>query len=145
MRFLSVAARACIVALLLVSRPAAAQPTQPIYLQYDGYVHNADGTYTLSFGYFNMSNVDVTVPAGDGNSFTPGPADRNQAAKFLKGRHRFASQHGDGQGLRREAAVDGEVRRQDEQAAGRYEIGLSASDGEKSARATVGVTISPAP
>ena len=90
MRFLTVASRVCIVALLLVSRPASAQPTQPIYLQYDGYVHNADGSYTLSFGYFNMNNVDVTVPIGDGNSFTPGPADRNQAVKFLKGRHRFA-------------------------------------------------------
>src|SRR5262245_27846891 len=71
-------------------QPAFAQPTQPIYLQYDGYVHNADGTYTLSFGYFNMNNVDVTVPIGDANGFAPGPADRSQAVKFLKGRHRFA-------------------------------------------------------
>ena len=67
-----------------------AQPTQPIYLQYDGYVHNKDGSYTLSFGYFNMNNVDVTVPSGDANSFTPGPADRNQPLTFVKGRRRFA-------------------------------------------------------
>src|SRR5215813_10052422 len=71
-------------------RDAATQASQPIYLQYDGYVHNADGTYTLSFGYFNMNAVDVTVPPGDANSFTPGAADRNQPVLFLKGRHRFA-------------------------------------------------------
>ena len=44
---------------------AAAQPTQPIYLQYDGFVRNKNGTFTLAFGYFNMNNVEVTVAAGD--------------------------------------------------------------------------------
>jgi len=67
-----------------------AQPTQPIYLQYDGFVRNANGTLTLSFGYYNMNNVEVTVPPGDANTFTPGPGDRNQPVTFLKGRHRFA-------------------------------------------------------
>jgi hypothetical protein len=79
--------------LLLVGslgREAAAQASQPIYLQYDGYVKNKDGTYTLSFGYFNMNHVDVKVQAGDDNTFVPGPADRNQPLLFLKGRHRFA-------------------------------------------------------
>jgi hypothetical protein len=70
--------------------PVAAQPTKPVYLQYDGYVKNPDGTLTLSFGYFNMNNVDVTVPPGDANTFTPAPGDRNQPITFLKGRHRFA-------------------------------------------------------
>src|SRR5262245_22387784 len=79
-----------IVALAALSRPAYAQPTQPIYLQYDGFVRNDDGTYTLSFGYFNMNNVDVTVAPGEANGFTPGAADRNQPVKFVKGRHRFA-------------------------------------------------------
>jgi hypothetical protein len=79
--------------LVLLGTPAVrltAQPTQPIYLQYDGYVRNKDGTLTLAFGYFNMNNVDIVVPAGDANSFNPGPADRNQPVTFLKGRHRFA-------------------------------------------------------
>jgi hypothetical protein len=67
-----------------------AQPTQPIYVQYDGFVRNKNGTFTLSFGYFNMNNVDVPVPPGDANSFAPAPADRNQPVAFLKGRHRFA-------------------------------------------------------
>ena len=53
-----------VVALIALATPASAQPTQPIYLQYDGFVRNADGTYTLSFGYFNMNAVDVTVQPG---------------------------------------------------------------------------------
>lgn len=69
---------------------AAAQATQPIYLQYDGYVKNKDGTYTLSFGYFNLNHVDVKIEPGADNAFVPGPADRNQPLLFLKGRHRFA-------------------------------------------------------
>src|SRR5664279_4556750 len=71
------------------ARPSA-QPTQPIYLQYDGFVRNKDGSFVLSFGYFNLNNADVTVSPGDANTFSPGPADRNQPVRFLKGRHRFA-------------------------------------------------------
>jgi hypothetical protein len=67
-----------------------AQPTQPIYLQYDGFVRNKDGTLTLSFGYYNTNNVDVPVAAGTANTFTPAPGDRNQPVVFLKGRHRFS-------------------------------------------------------
>jgi hypothetical protein len=69
---------------------AAAQPSQPIYLQYDGYVKNTDGTYTLSFGYFNQNQVAVSIQPGEDNTFTPGPADRNQPILFEKGRRRFA-------------------------------------------------------
>ena len=77
-------------ALVAVDATLAAQPTHPIYLQYDGFVRNKNGTLTLSFGYYNMNNVDVTVPPGDANLFSPAPADRNQPITFLKGRHRFA-------------------------------------------------------
>lgn len=69
---------------------AAAQASQPIYLQYDGYVKNKDGTYTLSFGYFNQNRVAVKVEPGEENGFAPGPADRNQPVVFEAGRHRFA-------------------------------------------------------
>jgi len=67
----------------------AAQPSQPIYLQYDGYVKNTDGTYTLSFGYFNLNQVAVSIQPGEDNTFTPVPADRNQPILFEKGRRRF--------------------------------------------------------
>ena len=78
--------------LLLVVASAsdvAAQASQPIYLQYDGFVKNKDGTFTLSFGYFNMNHVDVRIEPGADNGFLPGPTDRNQPVVFLKGRHRF--------------------------------------------------------
>jgi len=74
----------------LLAGNAAAQASQPIYLQYDGYVKNKDGTYTLSFGYFNQNHVDVRIEPGEANTFIPAPADRNQPVVFLKGRHRFA-------------------------------------------------------
>jgi len=68
-----------------------AQPSQPIYLQYDGFVRNKDNhTITLSFGYYNMNHVDVRIAVGEANGFLPGPADRNQPLTFLEGRHRFA-------------------------------------------------------
>src|SRR4051812_40848919 len=71
--------------------PGHAQPNQPIYLQYDGFVRNKDNhTLTLSFGYYNMNHVAVKIQPGDANAFIPGPADRNQPVTFLQGRHRFA-------------------------------------------------------
>jgi hypothetical protein len=76
--------------LVVWSATAIAQPTRPIYLQYDGFVRNPNGTLTLSFGYFNTNNVDVTVEPGDANQFLPAPGDRNQPIMFHKGRHRFA-------------------------------------------------------
>ena len=83
----------CAAILLLAgsfARDATAQASQPIYLQYDGYVKNKNGTYTLSFGYFNLNHVDVRIQPGQDNTFVPTPADRNQPLLFLKGRHRFA-------------------------------------------------------
>jgi hypothetical protein len=77
--------------LLIIASASAtlAQASQPIYLQYDGFVKNKDGTVTLSFGYFNMNHVDVRIEPGPDNSFIPAPYDRNQPVVFLKGRHRF--------------------------------------------------------
>jgi hypothetical protein len=76
--------------MMMVVAQLGAQASHPIYLQYDGYVKNKDGTYTLSFGYFNLNHVDVKIPAGENNTFQPGLPDRNQPELFLKGRHRFA-------------------------------------------------------
>jgi len=67
-----------------------AQPTAPIFVQYDGYVKQPNGGYVLAFGYFNQNNVDVTIEPGDANRFGPAPADRNQPITFAKGRHRFS-------------------------------------------------------
>ena len=68
---------------------ARAQPRHPVYLIYDGFITNADGSRTLAFGYHNVNHVDVTV-AGDDNAFLTGAADRSQPTVFRPGRHRFA-------------------------------------------------------
>jgi hypothetical protein len=66
-----------------------AQRNQPIYPAYDGYVRNADGSYTLSFAYFSHNAEVVSVPPGEGNRFAPDPADRLQPTTFLPGHWRF--------------------------------------------------------
>ena len=68
---------------------AGAQPRHPVYLIYDGFIVNADGSRTLAFGYHNVNHVDVTV-AGDDNAFLAGAPDRDQPTVFRPGRHRFA-------------------------------------------------------
>ena len=71
-----------------VGGAAAAQPRHPVYLIYDGFVRNADGSLTLAYGYHNVNRVDVTVE-GEDNVFLPGTANRNQPTVFLPGRQRF--------------------------------------------------------
>ena len=67
----------------------AAQPRHPVYLIYDGFIANPDGSLTLAFGYYNLNRVAVTVD-GEDNAFLPGAADRSQPTVFLPGRQRFA-------------------------------------------------------
>lgn len=50
---------------------------------FEGWYQNADGTYTLSFGYFNRNTDEiVTIPVGDANFVSPGPADQGQPTYF---------------------------------------------------------------
>lgn len=74
----------------IAGTPAAAQPTHPIYVQYDGFIRNADDSLTLSFGYHNLNRVEVTIDRGDQNRFLSGGLDRAQPTMFRAGRHRFA-------------------------------------------------------
>lgn len=66
-----------------------AQASEPIYVAYDGYQQHPDGSLTLWFGYFNPNHVEVVVPAGPDNQFSPGPGDRGQPSRFDVGRQRF--------------------------------------------------------
>jgi hypothetical protein len=76
---------------LLAAAPIAAfaQQNQPIYPVYDGFVKNADGSYTLSFAYFSHNANEVTIAPGATNSFAPTPGDRMQPTTFLPGHWRF--------------------------------------------------------
>ena len=67
----------------------SAQRNQPVYPAYDGYVANADGSYTLAFGYFSHNAETVSVPPGSANGFSPSPGDRQQPVTFHPGHHRF--------------------------------------------------------
>lgn len=55
---------------------------------FEGWYHNADGTISLSFGYFNRNGQEVLeVPVGPNNFMSPGAADRGQPAVFHPRRH----------------------------------------------------------
>ena len=57
---------------------------QSVTPSYEGWFENPDGTFSLSFGYFNRNyeeHLDISV--GPDNQFEPGPADRGQPTHFL--------------------------------------------------------------
>ena len=57
---------------------------QSISPAYEGWFENADGTFSLSFGYFNRNYEQrLDIPVGPDNRFEPGPADRGQPTHFL--------------------------------------------------------------
>ena len=61
------------------------QSVSPVF---EGWYRNPDGTFSMSFGYFNRNAKEVVeVPVGPDNSFSPGPADRGQPASFQPRRH----------------------------------------------------------
>ena len=75
--------------IVLVGPFVSAQQNQPIYPVYDGYLKNADGSYTLAFGYFSHNGDTVTIPPGPNNGFAPTPGDRMQPTTFKPGHWRF--------------------------------------------------------
>ena len=51
---------------------------------YEGWYPNADGTFSLSFGYFNRNYEErLDIPVGPDNRIEPGPANRGQPTHFL--------------------------------------------------------------
>ena len=64
---------------------AVGQSISPVY---EGWFENPDGTFSLSFGYFNRNYEQrLDIPVGADNRFEPGPADRGQPTHFLTRRH----------------------------------------------------------
>ena len=55
---------------------------------FEGWYRNPDGTYSLSFGYYNRNTAEVlNVPIGPDNSISPGSADQGQPTYFYPRRH----------------------------------------------------------
>jgi hypothetical protein len=63
------------------------QGIQPVF---EGWERNADGSFSLLFGYLNRNYVEAPeIPLGPNNSFGPAPADRGQPTHFYPRRQSF--------------------------------------------------------
>ncbi len=66
---------------------ARGQDVAPLF---EGWEHNADGTYNLVFGYLNRNyEEELDIPVGPDNTFDTGGADRGQPTHFYPRRQRF--------------------------------------------------------
>jgi hypothetical protein len=63
---------------------------QDVVPSFDGWVRNADGTFTLVFGYMNRNyEEELAIAAGPDNKLEPGDADQGQPTYFLPRRHQW--------------------------------------------------------
>ncbi len=63
------------------------QDVQPVF---EGWLQNADGTFTMVFGYFNRNwQEELAIPAGPDNKLEPGDPDHGQPTYFLPRRQQF--------------------------------------------------------
>jgi hypothetical protein len=83
-----------IVACALVSRarPLPAQERftsgQNVAPVFEGWVRNADGSFDFYYGYLNRNwTEEPSIPTGPANTFSPGPADREQPTYFYPRRN----------------------------------------------------------
>ena len=66
---------------------SSGQDVQPVF---EGWLRNADGTFTMVFGYLNRNWVEeLSIPAGPDNKLEPGDPDRGQPTYFLPRQQRF--------------------------------------------------------
>lgn len=68
---------------------APATPSgQTVTPAFEGWYKNPDGTFSLSFGYFNRNTAEVlSVPTGPDNFISPGDANQGQPTVFYPRRH----------------------------------------------------------
>ena len=83
-------------AILAPSTPIAAQlPLTPIRASgqsvtpaFEGWYRNPDGSYSISFGYFNRNSKEILeIPIGPDNNIAPGAANQGQPTSFQPRRH----------------------------------------------------------
>ena len=79
---------------LLATRITSGQITytagQNVVPVFEGWEHNADGTFNMLFGYFNRNSEEIVdVPLGPDNRIDPAPADRGQPTHFFPLRNRY--------------------------------------------------------
>ena len=96
MRLCSTAIRCALAAALTLTiaarsdaqiRYASGQDVAPVF---EGWERNADGTFTMVFGYMNRNYEEqVDIPIGPNNKIEPGDADQGQPAHFYPRRQEF--------------------------------------------------------
>ena len=70
--------------------PLGATPSsgQLVYPVFEGWYKNPDGSFSISFGYFNRNSEEVLeIPVGLDNFITPGDPNQGQPAHFEPRRH----------------------------------------------------------
>ena len=85
---------ACVLSVALTPRADAQQMRyvagQNVVPVYEGWERNADGTFSMVFGYLNRNyEEEVDVPVGADNRFEPLEADQGQPAHFYTRRQQF--------------------------------------------------------
>jgi hypothetical protein len=61
---------------------------QTVTPAFEGWYRHADGSVSLSFGYFNRNTAEaIDVPVGPNNFIAPGPQNQNQPTHFQPRRH----------------------------------------------------------
>jgi hypothetical protein len=61
---------------------------QAVTPAFEGWYKNPDGSFSLSFGYYNRNAEEVLdVPVGRDNRVEPGPENQGQPTEFQPGRH----------------------------------------------------------
>ncbi|HYV98971.1 MAG TPA: hypothetical protein VE967_16060 [Gemmatimonadaceae bacterium] len=71
-------------------RPLApvTQSGQAVFPVFEGWYKNQDGTFSISFGYFNRNDKEtIDIPIGTENAISPGPANQGQPTHFETRRH----------------------------------------------------------
>src|SRR5262245_3964905 len=85
---LTAAAFVCVAAVAIAQESfSSGQNIAPVY---EGWEQNADGSFTLVFGYFNRNwEEEIDLPVGADNAIEPGGFDQGQPTHFLPRRNRF--------------------------------------------------------
>ncbi|HWZ29712.1 MAG TPA: hypothetical protein VNX18_00155 [Bryobacteraceae bacterium] len=69
------------------TRYASGQNVVPVY---EGWERNADGSFSMAFGYMNRNYEEqLDIPVGSNNKFEPGPPDQGQPEHFYRRRQQF--------------------------------------------------------
>ena len=86
----SLLAMACVPPASVADIPLAppSKKGQTVTPVFEGWYKNPDGTFNLSFGYFNRNYGEaLEIPIGPDNFFEPGPANQGQPTHFQPRRH----------------------------------------------------------